>query len=99
MARPRKITHGRGFSYKITYRVDGRMVRKRFPTMKLAEQALARAQVAAIDGTYVFRSDARMTVAEYTPTWIASLRVEPSTLAGYQTYLRGRRSRSSALTG
>lgn len=88
MARPRKIAHGRGFSYEITYRVDGRMVRKRFPTMRLAEQALARAQVAAMDGTYVFRGDAKTTIAEYAPTWLASLRVEPSTLSGYQTYLR-----------
>jgi hypothetical protein len=64
------------------------MVRKRFPTLKLAEQALARAQVAALDGTYVFRGDAKMTIAEYAPTWLASLRVEHSTLAGYQTYLK-----------
>lgn len=88
MAKPRKIAHGRGYSYEITYRVDGRMVRKRFPTLKLAEQALARAQVAALDGTYVFRGDAKMTLAEYAPTWLASLRVEHNTMAGYRTYLK-----------
>jgi len=64
------------------------MVRKRFPKLKLAEQALARAQVAALDGTYVFRGDAKMTLAEYAPTWLASLRVEHNTMAGYRTYLK-----------
>jgi integrase len=88
MARPRKISHARGCSYEITYRVEGRMVRKRFPTMKLAEQALAKAQVAAMEGTYVFRGDAKTTVAEYAPQWLGSLRVEASTLQTYETYLR-----------
>jgi integrase len=88
MTRPRKITHSRGVSYEITYRVDGRMVRKRLPTMKLAEQVLARARVAAMEGTYVFRGDAKTTVAEYAPQWLASVRVESSTLCTYEGYLR-----------
>jgi integrase len=88
MAQPRKIEHGRGFSYEITYRVEGRMVRKRLPTKKLAEQALAKAQVSAMEGTYVFRGEAKTTVAEYAPQWLGSLRVETSTLQTYESYLR-----------
>lgn len=66
------------------------MGRKRLPTMKLAEQVLARARarVAAMEGTYVFRGDAKTTVAEYAPQWLASVRVESSTLCTYEGYLR-----------
>lgn len=88
MARPRKIAHVAATRTRLRTVSKARMVRKRFPTLKLAEQALARAQVAALDGTYVFRGDAKMTLAEYAPTWLASLRVEHNTFAGYWTYLK-----------
>jgi integrase len=64
------------------------MVRKRLPTLKLAELALARAQIDVMEGTYVFRGDARTTVAEYAPQWLASVRVDPSTLCTYEGYIR-----------
>ncbi len=32
----RRITHGRGISYEMTIKVDGRLVRRRFPTKKQA---------------------------------------------------------------
>jgi hypothetical protein len=41
-----------------------------------------------MEGTYVFRGDAKTTVAEYAPQWLGSLRVEASTLQTYETYVR-----------
>src|SRR3954471_14472781 len=88
MSRPRKITHGRGTSWEVTYRVDGRMVRKRLPSRQLAEQMLAQAQTRALEGTYTFRRDEKKTVADYVPVYLATLRVAESTMKNYETYLR-----------
>lgn len=46
MPNPRRLTHSRGTSWEITYRVDRRMVRQRFETRVLAVNALARARAA-----------------------------------------------------
>jgi hypothetical protein len=88
MANPRRVRHSRGVSYEITYRVEGRMVRQRFPDRRMALDALARARTAALAGTHVFPADARTTLADYAPTWLASLRVDPTTAATYETCLR-----------
>ncbi len=88
MALPRKIEHGRGVSYEITYRVEAAWSASGSRRRSSAEQALAKAQVSAMEGTYVFRGEARTTVAEYAPQWLASLRVEATTLLTYESYLR-----------
>src|SRR3954470_2593799 len=88
MSRPRRITHGRGTSWEVTYRVDGQMVRKRLPSKQLADKVLAQAQTRALEGTYTFRRDQKTTIADYAPVWLATLRVEDSTLKNYDTYLR-----------
>jgi hypothetical protein len=53
MPEPKRVTHGRGTSWEITYRVEGRQVRRRLPTKQAALDALARARTEANDGMHI----------------------------------------------
>lgn len=88
MSQPRRITHSRGVSYEITYRVHGRMVRRRFPTRQLAADAAARARTEIVDGTHIAPAQGRTTLAEYAARWLETLQVRPSTRYNYEIYLR-----------
>lgn len=59
MPNPRRIDHGRGTSWEITYRVDGRMARRRFDTRKQATDALAQARVDNAHGTAILPAESR----------------------------------------
>jgi integrase len=88
MANPRKLTHSRGTSWEITYRIDGRMARRRFATRKQAVDELAKARVDIARGLGLLPVDAKTTVAQYAEQWMATLQVRPSTRANYSAYLR-----------
>ena len=88
MPNPRRLTHSRGTSWEITYRVDGRMVRQRFATRPLAVNALARARSQALDGLGITPADGKTTLAEYCPRWLAAQQCRPSTLAMYSSHVR-----------
>lgn len=88
MSQPRKIPHSRGVSYEITYRVHGRMVRRRFPTKQVAVDAAARARSEVLDGTHIAPVEGRTTVAEYVGRWLQTLQVRPGTFHNYEIYLR-----------
>jgi hypothetical protein len=88
MPNPRRLTHSRGTSWEITYRVDGRMVRQRFETRALAVNALARARAPALDGLGITPADGKTTLAEYAPRWLAAQQCRPSTLAMYDSHVR-----------
>jgi integrase len=83
-----KITHGKGISYQMTIRVDGRLVRKRFPTKRQAIDEYARLRNAGREGTFIAPADSKLTFAAYATTWFAGLRVRPSTLANYRSNYR-----------
>ncbi len=102
MSRPRKITHSRGPSYEITYRVDGRMVSRRFPRKQASVHAATRARSEILDGTHIAPAEGRTTVAEYVAMWLQTLEVRPYTFHNDEIYLRchvppalGRRSPAS----
>ncbi len=84
----RKITHGRGTSYEMTIKVDGRVVRRRFPTQRQAADEYARLRTAATQGTFIAPADAKVTFAAYSTGWFAGLAVRPSTLANYESHYR-----------
>jgi integrase len=86
MAAPRRLTHGRGTSWEITYRVDGRMVRRRFPTKREAEDALARARTEVADGLHIPPVHRKVTVEEYGKIWLSTLQVRPQTRFYYEHY-------------
>jgi len=88
MANPRRIDHGRGSSWEITYRVDGRMARRRFSTKKHALDALAQARIDTASGTAVLPAESKVTVAAYGERWMTTLQVRPSTRYGYGNALR-----------
>lgn len=88
MANPRRIEHGRGTSWEITYRVDGRMARRRFSTKKQALDALAQARVDTASGSAVLPAQSKVTVSAYGERWMKTLQVRPSTRAGYDNHLR-----------
>lgn len=88
MSNPREISHSRGTSWEIIYRVDGRMVRQRFASKKLAESALSRARVAALDGLGITPADAKTTLADYAPRWLAAQQCRHSTLEMYSCHVR-----------
>lgn len=88
MANPRRITHGRGSSWEITYRVDARMVRQRFPTKAAALDALATARVEIRRGTHLAPVESKTTLAQYVTRWEAGLQVAPSTRDLYECYVR-----------
>lgn len=88
MPNPRRLTHSRGTSWEITYRIDGRMVRQRFATRALAVSALARGRASALDGLGIAPADAKTTLADYAPRWLATQQCRPSTLAMYDSHVR-----------
>lgn len=65
-AEPSPLTHSRGTSWEITYRVDGRMVRQRFDSRALAVNALARARAQALDGLGIAPADGKTTLLRRT---------------------------------
>ncbi len=102
MPNPRKLSHSRGTSWEITYRVDGQMARWRSPTRAQAVDELAKARVDIPRGQGLLPVDAKISVADYTEQWLTTLQVRPSTRANYVSYLRnhilpalGRRPMSS----
>ena len=78
-----KITHGKGISYQMTIRVDGRLVRRRFPTKRQALDEHARLRNAAREGTFIAPADSKCTFASYSHTWFTGLQVSPNTLSSY----------------
>jgi hypothetical protein len=86
MAAPRRVTHSRGSSWEITYRVDGRMVRRRFGTKKQAEDALARARTEITDGVHLPPIHRKVTLEEYGGIWLSTLQVRPQTRYSYEHY-------------
>lgn len=89
MPNPRRLTHSRGTSWEITYRLDGRVVRQRFDSRPLAVNALARARAQALEGLGIAPADdGKTTLAEYAPRWLAAQQCRPSTLAIYDSHVR-----------
>jgi integrase len=89
MSYPRKIIHSRGVSYEFTYRVRGRMVRKRYPTRSAALDAMADARTQIRMGTHLAPIEAKgTTVATYGQRWVSGLQVAQSTRANYEHCLR-----------
>lgn len=88
MSQPRRIQHSRGISYEITYRVEGRMVRRRFPTKQAALDGAARARSQILDGLHIAPAQSRTTLATYAAMWLQTLQVRPTTLYHYEIYLR-----------
>lgn len=84
----KKITHGKGISYQMTIRVNGRLVRRRFPTKRQATDEYARLRTAGREGTFIAPADSKLTFAAYEASWFAGLRVRPSTLASYRAIYR-----------
>jgi integrase len=84
----KKITHSKGVSHQMTIRVDGRLVRKRFPTRRQALDEYARLRNAGREGTFIAPADSKLTFATYATTWFAGLRVRPSTMANYRCNYR-----------
>jgi integrase len=83
-----KIAHGSGFSYEMTIRVDGRLVRRRFATRRQASDEYARLRSAGVAGTFLAPADAKVTFAAYSTVWFAGLAVRPSTMAAYRSHYR-----------
>lgn len=88
MPNPHKIEHGRGTSWKYTYRVQGRMVRKRTRTKTEAVQGLAAATGRTASGSLVVPADGKITLAAYSQQWLAGLRIRYSTRVSYESQLR-----------
>jgi integrase len=88
MANPRKVLHSRGFSWEFTYRVNGRMVRQRFPTRSLALDAMAKARLEIRAGTHLAPMEAKLPLSRYIERWTAGLQVAPSTRAHYEICVR-----------
>ena len=84
---PRRLTHGRGTSWEITYRIDGRMVRQRFPTKVAALDALSEARVEIRKGTHLAPVEAKTTLGAYVRQWEAGLQVAPSTRDLYTAHV------------
>ena len=71
MPNPRKLSHSRGTSWEITYRVDGQMARRRFPTRAQAVDELAKARVDVARGQGLLPVDAKISVADDTERRLA----------------------------
>ena len=84
----KKVKHGRGFSYELTTKIDGKVIRRRFKTVKEANDEYARLRGSFLDGSYIPSSDLRMTLDTYAATWFETLRVRESTYANYDIYYR-----------
>jgi hypothetical protein len=82
MPNPRKLTHSRGTSWEITYRVDGQMARRRFATRAQAVDELAKARVDIARGQGLLPVDATISVADYAEQGLATLQLEVHDLMG-----------------
>ena len=83
-----EVTHGRGVSYEVTAKVNGRTHRKRFRTKAEALDHQARIRTQARDGSYVHPTVSKITFAEYSAQWLAALQVRETTLVNYERNLR-----------
>ena len=88
MSSPRKLVHSRGTSYEITYRINDRMVRRRFPTRAAALDAMAQAHTQIRAGSHLAPVEARITLTAYATQWVTGLQVADSTGHHYQLSLR-----------
>ncbi len=86
----KKITHasGRGHSYEMTCKIQGRVVRRRFPTKRAASDEYARLRSAASDGSLVNPAAGRVPLRDYGLQWLGSRQVRPGTLANYEVNWR-----------
>lgn len=84
----KKVEHGKGYSWEMTTKVEGKVVRRRFRTKREAEDAYATIRVAAREGTFLSAADSRTTLDEYAMMFLAARRVRPSTLFSYETNYR-----------
>ncbi|MDX6245642.1 MAG: hypothetical protein QOE76_3365 [Frankiales bacterium] len=84
----KKVEHGKGYSWEMTTKVEGKVVRRRFRTKREAEDAYATIRVAAREGTFLSAADSRTTLDEYAIMFLAARRVRPSTLFSYETNYR-----------
>lgn len=85
MSQPKKVIHSRGTSYEIT--VEGRMVRRRFPTRQSGMDAAACARSEIVDGLHIAPAEGRTTVAAYVARWLPTLQVRAGTLHNHEIYL------------
>jgi integrase len=83
----RQIKHSRGTSYEVTVVIANRVVRRRFPTRKEANDGYARLRQSGLDGTFVAADRARVSFAAYSTHWLQTLQVRPSTRAQYTSNL------------
>jgi integrase len=84
----KKVTHGRGTSYEVTAKVDGRTVRRRFARKDAALDFQAQVRQEARSGSFVHPADRKTTFAAYSTSWAEHLQVRDSTLANYRANLR-----------
>lgn len=83
----KKVTHGRGFSYEMTAKINGTAVRRRLPTKKAANDEYSRLRQAALHGTYAPAARERITLDTYVREhWLPTRMVEDSTLVIYSGY-------------
>lgn len=83
-----KKVHSRGVSWEMITTVNGRDVRRRFPTKKQALDAQAALRHTANDGTYIASDRSGIRFADYAEIWLSGLQVRPSTRAQYACNLR-----------
>lgn len=84
----KKVTHGRGVSYEVTAKINGRTHRKRFRTKAEALDHQAQIRTQARDGSYIHPAQSKITFADYSAHWLASLQVRETTLVSYERNLR-----------
>ena len=72
----------------MTIKVEGRVVRRRFRTKKLADDEYSRLREAGRTGSFIAPADARITVGEYAELWLASKHVRASTHDRYTNDVR-----------
>ena len=77
----KKVKHGRGSSYELTTKIDGKVVRRRFGTANEANDEYAKLRASFLDGSYIPAADLRLTMDDYAATWFDTLRVRESTMA------------------
>src|SRR3954470_22201556 len=84
----RKVKHGRGHSYELTTKIDGKVIRRRFASIKEANDAYARLRGSALDGSYIPAADLRMTLDTYAAMFFDALRVREATEEIYRGHYR-----------
>src|SRR3954453_20621385 len=84
----KKVKHGRGYSYELTTKIDGKVIRRRFATIKEANDAYARLRGSALDGSSIPAADLRMTLDTYAAMFFDALRVRTATEEIYRGHYR-----------